>query len=456
MNFRYVVVLLTCLGASIDCRATAEDKPLLLGDAAPKIEVREFVKGEPVKQLAPGKVYVVEFWATWCGPCLATIPHLTELQKKNPEVIFLGISLDEASSDVKTFVQEMGDKMDYRVAIDTRTKEAADGLMQKSWLAASFQEGIPVAFVVNKEGKLAWIGHPGELEEPLSQIIAGKWDLAAEVKKHSEAIAAKKQAAALEAEFNAAVEAKKYKQALEIIDKGLAANPDLESEWAIAKFWTLVLLKQTEQAVTYGNHLVDELFQEEPAQLLLIAGLIVRADEYAPFGMESENEKETGGETKAPGKNADAPKDDAKNPPASKESSDDAKQAKTAIQPKLDPKLVQLAIHAAEQAVALTVELPDVAQRTTIVEILAAAYAAGAEQEKATALLQAELEVLQHHSDVTKAAMLLLRSQLKELKSLENEKAKGGEDQPAKDSPAKDQSEKKANPDLKSPAKKST
>src|SRR5205814_791464 len=91
-----------------------------VGDPAPKLEVKEFIKGDKVTGLDKGKVYVVEFWATWCVPCRASIPHLTELQKKHKEVTFIGVSVFENKGPeaVKDFVKDMGDKMDYRVALD--------------------------------------------------------------------------------------------------------------------------------------------------------------------------------------------------------------------------------------------------------------------------------------------------------------------------------------------------
>src|SRR5438876_9566597 len=66
---------------------------LSIGDAAPKLKVKEFVKGEPVSTLEEGKTYVVELWATWCPPCLTSIPHLTELAKRHNVVEFIGVSV---------------------------------------------------------------------------------------------------------------------------------------------------------------------------------------------------------------------------------------------------------------------------------------------------------------------------------------------------------------------------
>ena len=81
--------------------------------------LRMHVKGDKVARLERGKIYVIEFWATWCGPCRAVIPHLTKLQQKHKDVIFIGVSAYERDQKVvKPFVEKMGDKMAYRVALD--------------------------------------------------------------------------------------------------------------------------------------------------------------------------------------------------------------------------------------------------------------------------------------------------------------------------------------------------
>lgn len=155
-----------------------------LGDPAPALTLAKTVKGTAV-DLAAGKgkeTYVVEFWATWCGPCRVSIPHLTELQKKYKAqgVTFIGIS-DETEDKVKPFVEKMGDKMDYVVAVDDGRKTF------KSYMEAYAQNGIPTSFVVDKEGRIVWVGHPmGGLDEALASVVAGKFDLAAAQKEFAE------------------------------------------------------------------------------------------------------------------------------------------------------------------------------------------------------------------------------------------------------------------------------
>ncbi len=152
-----------------------------LGDPAPALEIADWVKGDPIDLAdAKGKqVVVVEFWATWCGPCRVSIPHLTEMQKKFAErgVVFVGVS-DEDKPTVQPFVDNMGDKMDYRVAID-RNRATSERYMK-----AYGVNGIPHAFVVDREGRIAWHGHPMDgLDRILDRLAANTFDLGAERKR---------------------------------------------------------------------------------------------------------------------------------------------------------------------------------------------------------------------------------------------------------------------------------
>lgn len=163
---RLILPLCLCLLAMIT--GTPASAALKVGDAAPAPKVGSWAQGEAVTKFEGDKVYIVEFWATWCGPCVQAIPHINEISERHKDagLVVIGQNLGEDEATVKGFVKKMGSKMKYRVAVDD-----AAGTMGKTWLKAAGQNGIPCAFVVNKKGRIAYIGHPMALEEELLEKL---------------------------------------------------------------------------------------------------------------------------------------------------------------------------------------------------------------------------------------------------------------------------------------------
>ncbi len=206
----------------------AATKKLGIGDPAPALAFDAWVKGDKVEGIQKGKVHVIEFWATWCGPCIAVMPHLSELQKKHPEVVVVSVAASERGSDeaaklekVKTFVEGKGDTMGYRVVY------AGDpNKMTMPWMRAAGQRGIPCAFIVDKESNVAWIGHPMEMDGPLEQILAGKWDVATAKKAQDEQRAAEEAQMKLMMALRNAEASGDFTPAVDTIKEFLAKTPN--------------------------------------------------------------------------------------------------------------------------------------------------------------------------------------------------------------------------------------
>lgn len=141
---------------------------------APPLKVAKWIKGDPV-ELEKGKgknVYVVEFWATWCPPCRKSIPHLSEIAKKYRDrgLVIIGVTAEKDTDLIAEFVKNQGDSMDYVVAQDDENETF------KRYMTAFGQNGIPHAFVVDKEGRIAWHGHPmAGLETVIERVLSGTY-----------------------------------------------------------------------------------------------------------------------------------------------------------------------------------------------------------------------------------------------------------------------------------------
>lgn len=135
---------------------------LVAGAAAPAFTPEKWLQGDPVTSFEAGKTYIVECWATWCGPCLAMIPHMNELHHKFKDrgLVVIGVNVgNDTKEKAAGFVRKKGDQMAYRVAYDGKTAQVS-----KNWLQAAKAEGIPHSFVV-RDQRILWHGHPMELSD---------------------------------------------------------------------------------------------------------------------------------------------------------------------------------------------------------------------------------------------------------------------------------------------------
>ena len=154
-----------------------DDRPagsptLRVGDPAPRLRVTRWLNGEPVTRFEPGKVYVLDFWATWCGPCLRSMPHLGKLAKEHEAAGLVVIPVttvtgSNSRSAIDTFVLANGPQLGLTFGV------CDDRRMEDAWFEASGQNGIPCSFVVDRAGKIAFIGHPMELDAILPGLLGG-------------------------------------------------------------------------------------------------------------------------------------------------------------------------------------------------------------------------------------------------------------------------------------------
>ena len=174
---------LACVGlVYADDEATDNGLKLTIGDKAPALDIAHWIKGGPEEgsefKFQDDNVYVVEFWATWCGPCRASMPHITELQEKlkDYKVTIIGVS-DEPLQTVSKFMvvkdpegKMWWDKTGYTLATDP------DRSVYNDYMKAAAQNGIPTSFVVGKDGHVEWIGHPMNLDNVLEDVVHDKWN----------------------------------------------------------------------------------------------------------------------------------------------------------------------------------------------------------------------------------------------------------------------------------------
>lgn len=146
-----------------------------LGEPASPLSISQWLKGGPIS-LEEGKdktVFVVVFWQTVCPHCRASLPFITEMQKKyrDQNVVFVAISAEPAET-IKEFLDANGEQMDFIVAADQGSKTIS------LYLRAIHNTDVPHAFVIDKTGTMVWHGHPmSGLDKTIAAVLDGTYDI---------------------------------------------------------------------------------------------------------------------------------------------------------------------------------------------------------------------------------------------------------------------------------------
>jgi thiol-disulfide isomerase/thioredoxin len=131
------------------------------GDMAPEVSAAEWINVRKAPSLSSlrGGVVLIEFWATWCGPCKRAIPHLNEIHEKyKPKGLHVVSLTRENRQKVEQFMQSV--PISYPVGLGS-SSSSAYGV-----------RGIPHAYLVGKDGEVLWHGHPASAEMEREVVAA--------------------------------------------------------------------------------------------------------------------------------------------------------------------------------------------------------------------------------------------------------------------------------------------
>lgn len=146
--------------------AFGSDEPSVatIGSPAPDFEVRNFVRDEPLglDDLIndEGNPIVINLMASWCGPCRAEIPEISAFANDNPDVVVVGVAVEDAYGDFKEFITEVSPS--YPAAFD-------DGEMRSAYQTL----GLPATFFLDSRGNIVDIFNGILNQEVLEESVAG-------------------------------------------------------------------------------------------------------------------------------------------------------------------------------------------------------------------------------------------------------------------------------------------
>jgi thiol-disulfide isomerase/thioredoxin len=172
---------------------------LMVGDDMPALTIDKWMKGGPIDIHEKGKVYLIDFWAAWCGPCVASMPHLSELSKKYKDdgLVVIGATSDDkwgnSYDQASKFLNDSKGAYDYNFAWlaesyrkDHKYKSIIyNPLITAVYDSAKYGYAFPQVFLVDRHGKIAFVGDGYSLQEDyIKTVLDDKHDISKERSKY--------------------------------------------------------------------------------------------------------------------------------------------------------------------------------------------------------------------------------------------------------------------------------
>jgi tetratricopeptide (TPR) repeat protein len=256
---------------------------LNVGDPAPPIHTGGWLQSEPVSGFLEGSAYLVEFWASWSASSRDSVPRMNDIYQRfnNEGLTVIGQNCWEQDKSAATnFVKDL--KIAYPVALDDESRS-----MAKNWMSTAGRSSLPTAFLIDRKGKVAWIGNIAELSEQIiNDLLAGKMEtrpatqplrnkdpLAEQEEQFSNIISqsdsnSTQTAAALVQRANIRARIQHWKEAASDLRQAMQINPSDQWTW----YLLTPLLLQTGNFAEYQKHSHDILLRYGEIENALIAG----------------------------------------------------------------------------------------------------------------------------------------------------------------------------------------
>jgi thiol-disulfide isomerase/thioredoxin len=254
---------------------------LLIGDASPAIVIERYLNGRRIDSEQPWRARVIILWATWCGSARETLLLVNDLQAEFPHVSFFAVAiLEDGPHSAEKLVSEI--ELDYPVALDQPASHRVNGFRNEGWMArhwflASYQDAVPVAFILDEKSLVAWVGQPQQIAANLQLVVDGTLGRATEEHRAHLLLNHVRERHRLRRAVIRWAAKGNHRAVVRLTDRAFFSCPPLaqEREFQLYRLRSLARLAGYEQnMILYAKQLVEGHMGDARLQLMILAALL--------------------------------------------------------------------------------------------------------------------------------------------------------------------------------------